>query len=236
MSTPHILGIIPARGGSQGILRKNLVPLLGKPLLAYTCEAAKRSKRLTRVMLSTDDEEIARVGKECGIDVPFLRPKELATDETPMLEVLRHVLRTLHDREGYSPGVIVLLQPTSPLRQSEHIDAAIELFDESDADTVVSVIPVPHQFLPSSLMKFENDRIVPYEQGTTILRRQEKPALYARNGPALLVTKSSFILEKGFYDGNVRPFLMDRESSVDIDGAEDLAYAEYLLSSRRSSS
>jgi CMP-N-acetylneuraminic acid synthetase len=138
-STDDILGIITARGGSKRLPGKNLAILRGKPLLTYTCEAAKASQRLTRVILSTDDEAIARVGKECGIEVPFMRPPELATDNAQSIDVVLHVLDALHKREGYRPSLVVLLQPTSPLRTGADIDAAIALLLERGADSLVSV-------------------------------------------------------------------------------------------------
>ncbi len=115
------LGIVPARGGSKGIPRKNIVPLLGKPLLAYTAEAALAAQRLTRVILSTEDEEIARVGRQCGLAVPFLRPTELARDDTPTIPVLQDVVRKL-EAAGEVYDAVFILQPTTPLRRAEDID------------------------------------------------------------------------------------------------------------------
>src|SRR5258706_10337909 len=121
----EVLGIIPARGGSKGIPRKNLVRLAGRPLIAYTCDAARGSERLTRVIVSTDDDEIAETARGLGVEVPFMRPAHLAADETPMVDVLLDALATLGRVDNYRPDVIVLLQPTSPLRRSAHVDAAV---------------------------------------------------------------------------------------------------------------
>jgi CMP-N-acetylneuraminic acid synthetase len=227
----EILGLIPARGGSKGIPGKNLVPLVGKPLLAYTCEAARKSKKLTRTILSTDSEEIAKIGRSCGVEVPFLRPLSLAADETPMIDVARHALDALRNEQYYEPDIVVLLQPTSPLREAEHIDVAVGLLLESGADTVVSVIPVPHQFLPTSLMRLDGGRLV-FCVPDAPLRRQEKESLYARNGPAILAVRMPVLRERGLYGANIRPFVMDAEHSVDIDGSEDLAFAEFLIRKR----
>lgn len=228
-----VFGIIPARGGSKAIPNKNLVPLLNKPLLSYTCEAAHQSCRLSRIILSTDNEEIAEVGRSCGIDVPFLRPPELAQDETPMLDVLRHALAWARE-EGDEPCAVVLLQPTSPLRRAEHIDGAIDLFLSSQADTVVSVVQVPHQYGPASLLQIDsNGQLYPYMDQPIVLRRQEKPKYYARNGPAVLVIKPQ-VLEAGQLYGNiVRPFEMECADSVDIDVKDDVALAEFWLLRRR---
>ena len=228
----NILGLIPARGGSRSIPGKNLVPLAGKPLLAYTCDAARRSKRLTRTILSTDNEEIVRVGKACGVEVPFRRPADLAGDETPMIEVVRHAVGWLADHERYRADLVALLQPTSPLRRAEHIDAAVERIIESSADTVVSVIEVPHQFNPVSLMRLEDGRLVPFLDQPMILLRQDKPRAYARNGPAILVVRLE-VLEKGtLYGAIVRPLEMSPADSIDIDGMDDLALAEFWLGRR----
>ncbi|NOS67635.1 MAG: acylneuraminate cytidylyltransferase family protein [Candidatus Peribacteraceae bacterium] len=143
MKQDGILGIITARGGSKRLPGKNIMLLNGKPLLAYTCEAALGSM-LTRTILSTDDAAIAAVGKSCGVEVPFLRPAELARDDTPSMDVIAHVLSHLQEKEQYVPAIIVLLQPTSPLRTSAHIDAGIRLLQETGADSIVSVTEVPH--------------------------------------------------------------------------------------------
>lgn len=227
----NILGLIPARGGSKGIPGKNVTMLHGKPLITYTFDAAKESKQLTRTILSTDDETIAALGRSAGIDVPFLRPAHLATDEAPMVDVLVHVLEELNTKEQYKPDAIVLLQPTSPLRQSKHIDEAVDLLIETGADTVVSVVPVPHNFTPNSLMRLENGHLVPLDPGGTLkLRRQDKQELYARNGPAILVIRVPFLLrEKNFYGSNTQPYVMDKAESLDIDDSFDLRLAEFLL-------
>jgi CMP-N-acetylneuraminic acid synthetase len=228
----NILGLIPARGGSRSIPGKNLVPLAGRPLLAYTCDAALRSKRLTRTILSTDDEEIVRVGKACGVQVPFRRPADLAADDTPMIEVVRHAVDWLADHEGYRTDLVALLQPTSPLRRAEHIDAAVNLLLETGADTVVSVVEVPHQFNPVSLMRVDEGRLVPLLDQPMILRRQDKPRAYARNGPAVLVVRREVIAQGRLYGDTVRPFEMSPMDSVDVDESHDLALAEFYLSCR----
>ena len=131
----NVLGLIPARGGSKAIPRKNIVDLAGKPLLAYTCQAALECNTLTQVILNTDDEEIAAIGRSYGVAAPFLRPENLATDETPILPVIQHTLAWLVEQAGFETDIVVLLQPTSPLRKAEHIDAAVQLMLDSEADT-----------------------------------------------------------------------------------------------------
>ena len=227
------LAIIPARGGSKGIPRKNLALLGGRPLLAYTCDAARASRVLTRVVVSTDDQEIAATARTLGVEVPFLRPGALATDYTPMLDVLLDVIHRLEEREGYRPEAVVLLQPTSPFRTGRHIDAAVDLLVSSGAESVVSVIPVPHQFTPASLMRMDGDRLAACSNGDMPLRRQDKPQLFARNGPAVVAVRTRVLVEQStLYGDDTRGLVMSREDSLDVDDAFDLEMAELLLAAR----
>jgi CMP-N,N'-diacetyllegionaminic acid synthase len=228
----HVLGIIPARGGSKGIPRKNLVPLGGRPLIAYSCDAARASRRLTRTIVSTDDAEIAAAAAACGIATPFLRPPHLAADDTPMLDVLRDVLATLDRSEQYRPDIVVLLQPTSPFRRADDIDVAVDLLDRTGADSVVTVTEVPHQFTPASLLRLEGDRVQPWTGTTGPLRRQDKPRVFARNGPAVLAARPHVLEQGSLYGSDVRAVVMGREESIDIDDAFDLRVADLLLTAR----
>jgi CMP-N,N'-diacetyllegionaminic acid synthase len=228
-----VLGLIPARVGSKSIPKKNIAEVAGKPLLAYTCAAALGAKRLTRVVLSTDGEEIASVGRACGVEVPFLRPPELAQDDTPSIAVAQHCLRLLAQRDGFEPEVLVLLQPTSPLRRAHHIDEALERMEEAGADTVVSVVEVPHCFSPYSVMRLQDGWLrdfwhepLPFDR----YRRQEAPILYARNGPAILATRTEVLMGRDdFYGLRVVPYVMQRVDSVDIDDPFDLDLAGWLI-------
>jgi len=227
-----VLGIVPARGGSKGIPRKNLAPLCGQTLMAWTLAAARDSSELTRVVVSTDDDDIAREAAAHDTEV-ILRPAPLAADDTPVLEVLQHVVRDLDQRERYCPDVVVLLQPTSPLRTARHIDAGVRLLGETEADSVVSVVEVPHHFHPVSVLRLEGDRLAPYQGKTTVTRRQDKPTLYGRNGPAILATRTKVLLEGSLYGRDSRPLVMTPEESVDIDAPWDLELAAWCLSARR---
>jgi CMP-N,N'-diacetyllegionaminic acid synthase len=227
----EVLGIIPARRGSKTIPRKNLTSLLGRPLIAHTCDAAVQSKLLTRIVASTDDNDIAAIVRAAGIEVPFLRPSELAEDSTPMLPVIEHVLSQLG--ESYRPDVVVLLQPTSPLRRAVHVDSAIRLLMDTGADTVVTVVEVPHNFNPESVLRMSDGVLTPYQAGTPILRRQDKPRVYARNGPAVLVNKTSVIHSGRLYGDLTRGLVMNRAESIDIDNPEDLEIAEFYLKRRQ---
>jgi CMP-N-acetylneuraminic acid synthetase len=213
-----VLGLIPARGGSKGIPRKNLAPVGGRPLLAWTVEAARAASELTRTVVSTDDDEIAAAA---GIEV-LRRPEELAANETPMAAVVRHAIDEL------APDVVVLLQPTSPLRRGEHIDEAVRQLLESGADAVVSVVEVPHAYRPESLMDVVDGRVV--SRGA-VGTRHEKPLVYARNGPAVLVLRADK-LQDDLYAGDCRAYVMDERDSLDVDTAFDLELADLLLGSR----
>jgi CMP-N,N'-diacetyllegionaminic acid synthase len=225
----RFIGLIPARGGSKGIPGKNIAPCAGKPLLAWTCEAARASRALGRTILSTDSEEIAAVGRQLGVEVPFLRPAALADDEAPALPVMRHALDWL-DAAGDRADALVLLQPTSPLRRGRHIDEATALFEKSGADTVVSVTEVPHRYHPSSVMREARGTLVPYEGETSVTRRQDQTPLVARNGPAVLVVSRETLRAGKLYGARTAGYRMDPQESLDIDTPQDLRLAGLLLS------
>jgi CMP-N-acetylneuraminic acid synthetase len=216
-----VVALIPARGGSKGIPRKNLAPLAGKPLVAWTVEAALAARTPVRAVVSTDDGEIATVAAALGAGV-LVRPEELAADETPMLDVVLHAADALGDAE-----VLVVLQPTSPLRRAEHVDAAVALLEETGADCVVSVVEVPHAFRPGKLLSVEDGRV--RALGDEPLHRDLAP-LYARNGPAVLALRVDGLAERGLYGGDVRALVMEPADSIDVDSAFDLRLAESLLS------
>lgn len=224
-----IIGLIPARGGSKGIPGKNIAPCAGKPLLAYTAEAALAAKCLDRVMLSTDDAGIASVGREYGLEVPFLRPAELATDKANSLSVIVHALDWL-ESQRVLVDAIVLLQPTSPMRTAHHIREAVRLFQTQTPDALVSVVEVPHKYNPNALMRLEQDTLVPLVTASEmILRRQDELTLYARNGPAILILSASQIRRGSFYSGVTAPYVMSQCDSIDIDTTDDLAVASASL-------
>lgn len=228
----QVLGIIAARGGSKGLPNKNLRLLAGRPLLAYTAGAAQASRRLSRVIVSTDDPAIADAAQALGLDVPFMRPAGLAADDTPMLPVLQHGLAELA-RAGFAADAVVLLQPTSPLRRAEHIDAAIDLLESSGADSVVSVTEVPHQFNPVSVLRLDDEaRLTPYLAGPLVTRRQDKPRLFARNGPAVLAVRAAVVAGGSLYGNDCRALVMSARESVDIDTVDDLEMVELLMMKR----
>lgn len=230
-----ILGIIPARGGSKSVPRKNIKELGGRPLIGWTIDAAKASGVFDRIILTTDDEEIAEAGKRLHIEVPFLRPKELAEDSTPTLPVLQHAVSWLEEREKYAPEAVMLLQPVAPFRQARHIQEAVELFEKSGVDSVVSVVEIPGHFSPywavvedgGGLAKlFTGDKI--YKR---ILRRQDFPKkTYAHNG-AIYLFRTEFLFHPetpNLYGEKVRIYPMEEKYSVNIDSHEDWELAEMM--------
>lgn len=230
MST-RVLGVIPARGGSKGIPGKNLAPVAGRPLLSYTADAARQSRRLGRTIVSTDDEQIARLARTLGVEVPFMRPASLSQDDSPMLPVLQHALDSMRDA-GYVAEIVVLLQPTSPLRRAEHIDAAIEKLEQTGATSVVSVVNVPHQFNPASVLTIADGRLRPFLDGPTASRRQDKPEVLARNGPSIVAVRADVVAAGSLYGDDSRALMMSPEDSLDIDTPFDLHLVELVLRDR----
>ena len=224
------LGIIPARGGSQGIPRKNIRDLCGKPLIAYTIEAALNS-RIEQVVVSTEDAEIARFAQSLGARI-VLRPPELASNDTPTLPVLQHALESIGDMFD----AVITLQPTSPLRSSVHIDTSIALFEKHpEADSLVSVVPIPHSMIPDSAMTLDTSGYLsPFAAGAVTLRRQDKPIYYARNGAAIYITRKQH-LKNFIWGGRILPYIMGKLESIDIDDLEDWRLAEAALRCRESS-
>lgn len=219
-----VLAIIPARGGSKGVPRKNIRDVAGKPLIAWTIEEAKKSEYIDRLVVSTDDQEIADVAAQWGGEVPFLRPAELAQDETPGIAPVIHMLTT----SEYEYDLVVLLQPTSPLRTTEDIDGAIALMVSRNANACVSVVapdksPYWMYFVDST------GHLVPLLEGD-YARRQDIPPVYALNG-AVYVAEVSWLLRKqSFVSDETVAYIMPKDRSIDIDTETDLAISNIILS------
>jgi CMP-N-acetylneuraminic acid synthetase len=229
----NVLGLITARGGSKGIPRKNIAPCGGRPLLAWTCDAARASS-ITRAIISTDDAEIADVAKAHGVAAPFLRPAELASDTARSIDVAQHAIAWLSEHEHWRTDVLVLLQPTSPLRTAAHVDQAFALLDDS-VEAIVSVVEVPHRFSPWSQLVRDGNLVRDYDRRELPFdrfRRQGQPMLYARNGPAIVITRAETIRAGTFYGERCAPYVMSPRDSVDIDDRDDLEYADWLLRGR----
>lgn len=227
-----ILGLIPARAGSKGIPGKNIRHLGGKPLIAYTFAAARGSRLLTRVVLSTDSPAIARMGREEGIEVPFLRPKRLAGDKSPASDYIRHCLEFLQKKEGRMPDLVVLLQPTAPLRNAADIDACVELMLRRKAGAVVSVGQAPAHFHPAWQFVMDGQwRLVPWGGSWTKVgrRRQDLAPTWVRNGAVYVFGARRFMATGSLYCRPVLAYPMANERSANIDDPEDWAKAEVML-------
>jgi CMP-N,N'-diacetyllegionaminic acid synthase len=219
-----LLVLIPARGGSKGIPRKNIKPLAGKPLIAWTIDAAKQANVVDRIVVTTEDEEIAAVARAFGAEVPFMRPPDLATDETPGIEPVLHALKRLPDYEW-----VLLLQPTSPLRTHRDIEAIWQLCQSSAAPSAVSITEVSkHPYW----MYAEDDqgRLRPFISGRPdITRRQDLLAAYALNG-ALYLAKTEWLLQQGGFIGpETVGYVMPPERSADLDTEQDWRWVEFLI-------
>lgn len=229
---PSVLAIIPARGGSKGIPRKNLLPLAGKPLIAYSIEQALASRRITRTIVSTDDEEIAAVARAYGAEVPFMRPAELAQDLSPDLETFEHALRTLRDRDGYTCEYVVHLRPTGPVRRVARIDEAIEqLMQHPGADSLRSVT-WPTQ-TPYKMWRVNGGYLEPVAAAPGVTEpycqpRQSLPEVFWQNG-YVDVVRAHVILEQGLMCGRrILPFVMN-EPVFELDYPESVPAIEAAL-------
>jgi CMP-N,N'-diacetyllegionaminic acid synthase len=228
-----VLGLVPARGGSKGISRKNVRPLGGRPLLAYTARSALEARRLSRVVLSTDDDEIAEAGRQAGLEVPFRRPPELATDETSMVAVVRHALETL-EAAGERYDAVCLLQPTVPFREPAEIDDCIRLLEDSGADAAITVAPVPTSYNPHWVFLAGSEGYLHLSTGETrpIARRQDLPPAYHRDGSVYVARRELVLERETLCGGRLVGHLIQRRLHVNIDGPEDWAAAEIIVGAR----
>lgn len=226
-----ILAIIPARVGSKGLPGKNVRPLHGRPLISWTIDAAKASKYINRIIVSTDDQKAADICGNCGVEIPFLRPKELAQDDTPIIDVIIHILENLNNTENYVPDIVVLLQPTSPLRTSADIDKALELLlGNKNAEAVVSISEVSET--PYWMRVLDKDGFIKYfmEHDYKDFRRQDLPPVYVVNGAIYICRKTALIKNRSFSPNNTLGYLMPKSRSVDIDDITDFELAESIMS------
>ncbi|NJY63637.1 acylneuraminate cytidylyltransferase family protein [Salinimicrobium sp. CDJ15-81-2] len=226
-----ILGLIPARGGSKGIPGKNIKPLQGKPLLQYTFESARDSKKLSKLILSSDDPEIIAVAERIGLEVPFTRPAALAADDTSSLEVVQHALN-FFAQKGENFDAVCLLQPTTPFRRPGLIDEAIGKFISGNFDSLISVRKVPPEFSPHWVFEEVNGRLkIATGETEIITRRQELPKAYHRDG-AIYLTKTEVLLEQNsLYGRNIGFIDTTGDPYVNIDTQEDWEEAEFLVES-----
>lgn len=226
-----ILAIIPARGGSKGLPRKNVKFLAGKPLIVWTIQAALGSKYLNRIIVSTEDKQIAEISKKFGVEI-LNRPKYLATDTAKTIDVVLHVLKVL-EKKQYIPDILVLLQPTSPLRQTSDIDKALEIFlkNKNKCESVISVCKL-EPFLYWSL-KLVGNYLKPFFNKKLFLkRRQDLPKIFFPNGAIYITTPKIIKKYKSFYPPKIMPYFMPKEKSIDIDNLVEFKLVELILKSK----
>ncbi|MBR9921795.1 MAG: acylneuraminate cytidylyltransferase family protein [Bacteroidetes bacterium] len=224
----RVLGVIPARGGSKGVPGKNIKDLGGKPLIAYTIEAARDSK-LDRCIVSTDDDEIASISRDWGGQVPFLRPAEMATDSAKALPAIRHALEMAEKEEGSTYDAVMVLQPTTPFRRAADIDEAIDMLKSTNADSVISVVDVEGHH-PARMKYLEDGRLIdpPFCEAVENQPRQELRPMYLRNG-VIYLTRKTVLLEGTFKGKDCRAMVMDSKRSINIDTPLDFQMAEFLV-------
>ena len=227
-----VLGLITARGGSKGIPKKNIVNVGGKPLIAWTIEAALKSHVFDRVVVSTDNNEIASIAQKWGAEVPFTRPDRLAKDDSPHTDVLIHAINWLQEKEDYLPEFLMLLQPTSPLRTSQDIDKSFQLAIESKADCVISVQETLSH--PYSVMQVTEDQklsefLMSSEDPESYQRRQARPKFYSLNGAIFIFKVDVLLTNKNTYPELTFTYVMPKERSLDVDTSWDLHIANLIL-------
>jgi CMP-N-acetylneuraminic acid synthetase len=230
----RILTIIPARGGSKGVPEKNIKLLDGKPLLSYTIEIALQSKFLTEVIVSSEDDKINEIAKTLGVQVPFVRPTELAQDNTPTIDVIIHALEWYKNKNIFFDAVC-LLQVTSPFRTVAFLDKAIEKFIQTGCDSLVSVQKVPHEFNPHWAFEVNDDGNLKIATGETeiISRRQELPMAYHRDG-SVYITKTEVLLQQhSLYGKSISYIESDPEFYINIDTLDDWEKAESMIKNKK---
>ena len=219
------LAIIPARGGSKRLPNKNILDLNGKPLIAWSIEAAKKSKRIDDIVVTSDSEKILDIAKKYNVKA-IKRPDYLANDTATTFDAIKHTIENIEENYKY----IVLLQPTSPLRNAKHIDEAIELLEQKRADAVVSVCEMDHSPLWSNTLPENLDMSGFLRNEIKNKRSQDLPIYYRLNGAIYICKTDRLLQEKSFFiNDNIFAYVMDRKSSVDIDDEIDFKIAEVLL-------
>lgn len=228
----NIVAIIPARGGSKGIPRKNLVDINGKPLIAYSIEHALESKLINRVIVSTEDDEMATISKKYGAEIPVMRPMELAEDHVLDLPVYEHMLKYLEESENYKADIVVHLRPTTPYRKSEWIDEAVQLLiDNNEADSVRSVSePLQH---PYRTFRIKDSYLFPIMKDVHpepyLLRRQDLPEMYFYNCVIDISKPETIFGKKSMTGSKMLPYIMNQNDVIDIDTKLDLEFARFFL-------
>jgi CMP-N-acetylneuraminic acid synthetase len=228
-----VLAVIPARGGSKAVPRKNIKMLAGKPLIAYTIEEARKSSYLTHIVVSTDDEEIKKIAIQFGAEVPFLRPQELATDKSLAIPTMQHAVLETEKIKKIVYDYVIMLQPTSPLRVASDIDNALAMLLKGNADGIISIVDVDN-WHPMKMKIFEGDSLVDYEKPPMENPpRQILPKVYMVNGVLYATTRNNLIEKGTFKAGKCLGYIMSTERSVNIDTEIDFLIAEYYLQHKK---
>lgn len=238
IENPRILAVIPARGGSKGVPRKNVRMVGSKPLIAYTITAAAALKdQFHRLIVSTDDNEIAEIALKYGAEVPFMRPAELAGDKVPMVPVLQHAVLAIEEMDQIVLDWVLLLQPTCPFRAPEDIQAALGLALAGGCDSVISVVRVLAHH-PILMKKIENNRLLPFgiEEIEGTRRQDYSPPAYMRNGCIYLTRRDTLIQTNSIWGKVIRPYIMPEDRSVNVDSELDMKLVEMLLQERNNTS
>lgn len=226
-----ILAIIPARGDSKSIKNKNIVPLEGKPLIAYSIQTALSCKNIDKVIVSTDSQKIAEIARHYGAEIPFLRPKALATDTSPVILTLQHAI-SWFEQKNKKIDVVVVLQPTNPFRRVEDINQSLKLLDKPKTDSVVSVCQAEHN--PYFVMAKIKNNYLDYpliKTRTKIYNRQQAPIIYRINGCLYTVKKEIIMKKNALITARTRPLVMPAIFSIDIDVPQDLLFCKFLFNS-----
>ncbi len=236
----RIIAVIPARGGSKGVPRKNIADICGKPLLQYTIEVANDSSLIDACIVSTDDQEIADVACSLGVDVPFLRPREFAQDDSPDIDYLKHAVQWLLANRNWRPEIVVVLQPTLPLRTATDVDAALDFMLKEQCDSL-RTISIPYGYTPYKMWFMDNPetgemspvlKTKYYDRLRTDVPRQLLKPVYWQNG-VVIATRPKFILEGCVFGPDLRGFAVPIEHALDIDEPIDFKIAELLLQERQ---
>ena len=222
------LGLIPARSGSKGLKNKNIQKLLGKPLIEYTINSAKKSRYLNKIIISTDSKKIAKIGLDLGVDVPFIRPKRLAQDGSSTLSVIKHTLDFLSKKYDYVPDIITILQPTSPLRKTKTIDQSIELLIKTDATMVLGVHTIKSN--PHASFALRKNYLKPVKKDfEKYHQRQKFPNFYFPTGSVYTFWAKTLKKYGSIYGPRIKPLIIDDETIVDIDNKLDLFLCEMIM-------
>ena len=229
----RILAVIPARGGSKGIPKKNIVKLNDKPLIQYTIEEGIKVKDITDLVVSTDNKEIQTLSIKLGAQAPFLRPKYLSTDRAQSAPVIEHALKFMEKKNKLKYDLVLMLQPTTPFRKTAHIKQAIKLFKNNICDSIVSVVSVD-SYHPLRMKKIVNNRLINYidQDNWNMKPRQDLPPVYIRNGCIYLIERSVFLKRKSLIGKNCFPYIMASNLSINIDNYIDLMLARSILNEK----